>query len=65
MIPKKIVFLFWCAVILLFPFLTEATQRGIKKVKPISPLGSTIAGDQWLFVIGINPIVNGPGLRQR
>ncbi len=63
MIPKKIIFLFCCVVILLSPFLTEAAQRGIKKVRPISPLGSTIAGDQWLFVIGINTYSEWPRLK--
>jgi uncharacterized caspase-like protein len=43
--------------------LTEATQRGIKKVRPISPLGSTISGDQWLVVVGINIYSEWPRLK--
>jgi hypothetical protein len=45
----------------LFPFSLEAS-RGIR-VKPVSPTGERVTGNQWLFVIGINTYIEWPRLK--
>jgi hypothetical protein len=47
--------------ILLFPCYA-VTERGVS-VKPISPLGTEVKGNQWLFVIGINTYIYWPHLK--
>ena len=39
----------------------SADTRGIS-VKPVSPSGEQVAGDQWLFVIGIDTYIEWPRL---
>lgn len=39
-----------------------ASIRGIG-VRPVSPSGTVIKGDQWLFVIGIDTYINWPRLK--
>ncbi len=46
---------------LLMPHYANAV-RGIA-VKPVSPSGSQVKGDQWLFVIGIDTYINWPRLK--
>jgi len=45
----------------LLPFYAEAA-RGIA-VRPISPSGKEVTGDQWLFVIGIDTYIHWPSLK--
>lgn len=47
-------------IALLLPCYTEAT-RGVN-VRPISPTGAEVAGNQWLFVIGIDTYIYWPHL---
>ena len=46
---------------LLMPHYADAA-RGIA-VKPVSPSGSKVKGNQWLFVIGIDTYINWPRLK--
>lgn len=54
-------------ILLLFFLLITVTpsfaspKRGIA-VRPVSPSGSEVAGDQWLFVVGINTYIHWPRL---
>ncbi|NVM21153.1 MAG: caspase family protein [Desulfobacterales bacterium] len=57
----KYVFLLLFAVALLIPCFAEAA-RGIN-VRPISPSGAEVTGDQWLFVIGIDTYIDWPRLK--
>jgi hypothetical protein len=55
---------FWIAIIfaaLLLP-LSAFADRGVT-VRPVSPLGSEITGNQWLFVIGIDSYIHWPRLK--
>lgn len=47
--------------VLLMPHYANAA-RGIA-VKPVSPSGSKVKGNQWLFVIGIDTYINWPRLK--
>jgi formylglycine-generating enzyme required for sulfatase activity len=58
---KRLTFLSLFLIILLFPYYTEAT-RGIE-IRPISPSGEEVKGDQWLFVIGIGTYIHWPRLK--
>jgi hypothetical protein len=51
----------YLSFIFLFPCYA-VTERGLS-VKPISPLGTEIKGNQWLFVIGINTYIYWPHLK--
>jgi len=48
-------------VILIIPYYANA-DRGLS-VQPISPTGAEVAGDQWLFVIGIDTYIHWPRLK--
>jgi hypothetical protein len=55
---------FWIAIIFiafLLP-LPAIADRGVA-VRPVSPLGSEITGNQWLFVIGIDSYIHWPRLK--
>ena len=58
---KKYVWLCLFAVTLLIPRCCEAA-RGVA-VRPFSPSGSEVTGDQWLFVIGIDTYIHWPRLK--
>ena len=49
------------ATALLMPNYSNAA-RGIA-IKPVSPSGAKVKGNQWLFVIGINTYINWPRLK--
>ena len=58
---KRVACLFLFPIIFLFPYYAEAT-RGIA-IRPISPAGKEVKGDQWLFVIGIDKYTSWPRLK--
>jgi caspase domain-containing protein/uncharacterized protein DUF1566 len=57
---RYFIFIF-LSLILSFPCYALA-DRGLS-VKPISPLGTEVKGNQWLFVIGINTYIYWPRLK--
>jgi len=57
---RKYIFLSLFAVILLLPSYAEA-KRAIS-IRPTSPSGAEVTGNQWLFVIGIDTYLNWPRL---
>ncbi|MBW2741219.1 MAG: caspase family protein [Deltaproteobacteria bacterium] len=57
---KGYIYLFLFAIILLMPCYSEAA-RGIA-VRPTSPSGAEVRGNQWLFVIGIDTYIDWPRL---
>lgn len=58
---KGYIYLFLFAIILLIPCYSGAA-RGIA-VRPISPSGAEVRGNQWLFVIGIDTYIDWPRLK--
>ena len=58
---NKCVCLFLFAIALLISHHAEAA-RGIS-VRPVSPSGAKVTGDQWLFVIGIDTYIHWPRLK--
>ena len=58
---QKVILLSISAIIFFIPHYAGA-DRGIG-VRPISPSGSEVVGNQWLFVIGINTYIKWPPLK--
>ncbi|MBU0768761.1 MAG: SUMF1/EgtB/PvdO family nonheme iron enzyme [Proteobacteria bacterium] len=57
----KVIFLSIFTIIFFIPHFAGA-DRGIG-VRPISPSGSEVVGNQWLFIIGINTYIKWPPLK--
>jgi hypothetical protein len=57
---RNLILLSLLTVILIIPYYANA-DRGLS-VKPISPSGAEVSGDQWLFVIGIDTYIKWPRL---
>jgi len=58
---RKVIFLSVFIIIFFIPHYTES-YRGVG-VKPISPSGSEVIGNQWLFVVGIDTYIKWPPLK--
>lgn len=58
---RNLILLSFFTVILIIPYYANA-DRGLS-VKPISPTGAEVTGDQWLFVIGIDTYIHWPRLK--
>lgn len=58
---RKCICLLLFAITLLVPYYTEAA-RAIT-VRPLSPSGAEVTGNQWLFVIGIDTYLHWPRLK--
>jgi len=58
---RKVIFISISAIILFTPHYAGA-DRGVA-VRPISPTGSEVIGNQWLFVIGIDTYIKWPPLK--
>ncbi len=54
------IFMFIFSVVLFIPHYSGA-DRGLS-VKPISPSGTEVTGNQWLYVIGIDTYIHWPRL---
>jgi len=58
---KGYIYFILFVIILLIPYYAEAA-RGIA-VRPISPSGTEVTGNQWLFVVGIDTYIDWPRLK--
>jgi hypothetical protein len=58
---RNLVLLSLFTVIFIIPYYANA-DRGLS-VRPISPSGAKVSGDQWLFVIGIDTYIHWPRLK--
>jgi len=52
---RKVIFISIFSIISFIPYYAGA-DRGVA-VRPISPSGSEVIGNQWLFVIGIDTYI--------
>ena len=58
---NKLLLPFFIAIILLSAVLIQTAGSAIT-VRPVSPAGERVSGDQWLFVIGIDAYRKWPRL---
>lgn len=58
---RKVIFISFFTIIFFMPYYAGA-YRGVA-VRPISPSGSAVVGNQWLFVIGIDTYIKWPPLK--